>query len=110
MFQLPGQDYFSHQLFDSYLVSLSSGTPTLPELLSFSERRVNIAEQIGANYLKFGIFLLEDSNGAIVTALENEHLKNAERINVAILQKWLEGKGVKPVTWSTLVTVLQNIK
>ena len=82
----------------------------MPELLFFSERRVNIAEQIGANYLKFGIFLLEDSNGAIVTALENEHLKNAERINVAILQKWLEGKGVKPVTWSTLVTVLQKIK
>ncbi|KAL5500154.1 hypothetical protein EMCRGX_G011659 [Ephydatia muelleri] len=69
-----------------------NGTPTLPELLFFSERRVNIAEQIGANYFKFGIFLLEDSNGAIVTALENEHLKNAERINVAILQKWLEGK------------------
>ncbi|KAL5499706.1 hypothetical protein EMCRGX_G011164 [Ephydatia muelleri] len=87
-----------------------NGTPTFPELLFFSERRVNIAEQIGANYLTFGIFLLEDSNGAIVTALENEHLKNAERINVAILQKWLEGKGVKPVTWSTLVTVLQKIK
>eukprot|EP00731_Ephydatia_muelleri_P011858 Em0006g752a len=87
-----------------------NGTPTLPELLFFSERRVNIAEQIGANYFKFGIFLLEDSNGAIVTALENEHLKNAERINVAILQKWLEGKGVKPVTWSTLVTVLQKTK
>eukprot|EP00731_Ephydatia_muelleri_P033821 Em0039g7a len=85
------------------------GTPTLLELLSFSDMRVNIAEQIGVNYLKFGIFLLGDSNGAIVTALENEHLKNAERINVAILQKWLEGKGVKPVTWSTLLTALQKM-
>ena len=89
---------------------LPPGTPTLPKLLSFSDRRVNIAEQIGVNYLKFGIFLLQDSNGAITAALENEHLKNAERINVAILQKWLEGKGVKPVTWSTLATVLQTIK
>eukprot|EP00731_Ephydatia_muelleri_P033297 Em0027g45a len=97
------------ELITQVLMELN-GTPTLPELLSFSERRVNIAEQIGADYLKFGIFLLEDSNGAIVTALENEHLKNAERINVAILQKWLEGKGVEPVTWSTLVTVLQTIK
>ena len=81
----------------------------MPELLSFSERRVNIAEQIGANYLKFGILLLEDSNGAFMTALENKHLKNAEWINVAILHKWLQGEGVKPVTWSTLVTVLQTI-
>ena len=44
-----------------------------------------------------------------MTALENEHLKNAERMNVAILQKWLEGKGVKPVTWSTLLTALQKM-
>ena len=80
------------------------------ELLSFSDKKVNIAEQIGVNYFKFGIFLLEDSNGIIVKALEKEHLKNAEEINMAILQRWLEGKGVKPVTWSTLVSALQSIK
>ena len=102
--------WWFYELFDHYLVPLPPGTPTLPDLLCFSDRRVNIVEQIGINYLKFGIFLLEDSNGAIVTALENEHLKNAERINLAILQKWLEGKGVKPVTWSTLVAALQKIK
>ena len=60
-------------------------------------------------YLKFGIFLLEDSDGVIVKALEMEHHWNAEWINEAILQKWLQGKGVKPVTWSTLVAVLKNI-
>ena len=89
---------------------LPPGTPTLLDLLSFSDRRVNIAEQIGVNYFKFGIFLLKDHLGAIVTALENEHQRNAERINLAILQKWLEGKGLQPVTWSTLVTALQKIK
>eukprot|EP00731_Ephydatia_muelleri_P033973 Em0043g17a len=86
------------------------GTPTLLQVLSLTDKGVNIIEQIGINYLHFGIFLLEDSNGAIVEALENEHLKNAERINLAILLKWLDGKGVKPVTWSTLVTVLQKIR
>ncbi|KAL5505187.1 hypothetical protein EMCRGX_G006582 [Ephydatia muelleri] len=30
-------------------------TPTLLKLLSFSERGVNIAEQIGVNYLMFGM-------------------------------------------------------
>ena len=80
------------------------------ELLSFSDIKVNIAEQIGVNYFKFGIFLLEDSNGVIVQALEKQLHFNAEQINIAILQRWLEGKGVKPVTWSTLVTVLQSIK
>ena len=79
------------------------------ELLSFSDKKVNIAERIGVNYFKFGIFLLDDSYGIIVKALEEEHLKKAEVINTAILQRWLEGKGVKPVTWSTLVTALRNV-
>ena len=79
------------------------------ELLSFSDKKVNIAELIGVNYFKFGILLLEDSNGIIVKALENQFHFNTEQINIAILQRWLEGKG-RPVTWSTLVTALQNIK
>ena len=90
-------------------MSLPPGTPTLMELLSFSDKKVNIAELIGVNYFKFGILLLEDSNGIIVKALENQFHFNAEQINIAILQRWLEGKG-RPVTWSTLVTALQNIK
>ena len=67
-----------------------------------------MAVQVGVKYVQFGVFLLEDTNGfIIVEALEVEHMKNAERINMAILNKWLQGKGVKPVTWSTLVSVLK---
>ena len=80
------------------------------ELLSFSSSKLNMAVQIGVKYAKFGVFLLEDTNGTIVEALELEHMKNAERINMAILNKWLQGKGVKSVTWSTLVSVLKNIE
>ena len=81
----------------------------MPELLSFSAKKLNIAIKVGVSYLKFGIFLLNDTNGDIVKALEMEHRGNAEQINMAILQQWLQGKGVKPVTWSTLVSVLRNI-
>ena len=92
-----------------YLVSLPPETPTLMNLLSFSKRGVNIAEQIGVNYVTFGMILLQDMNGAVVKALEKEHRGNAEDINIAIFQKWLNGKGMRPVTWSTLVTALQTI-
>ena len=98
-----------HLQFDSYFVSLPPGTPTLPELLSFSDKKVNFARKIGIHYFKFGVFLLEDSDGAIVEALEREHHQNAEEINMAILKQWLQGKGAQPVTWSTLVTALQKI-
>ena len=79
-------------------------------LLSFSERGVNIAEQIGVSYLMFGMILLQDVNGAVVKALEKEHRGNAEDINRAIFQKWLDLKGMTPVTWSTLVTALQKLQ
>ena len=91
------------------MLLLPPGTPTMMDLLSFSSSKLNMAVQVGVKYDKFGVFLLEDTNGAIVEALEVEHTKNAERINMAILKKWLQGKGVKPVTWSTLVSVLKNI-
>ena len=78
----------------------------MPELLS---EKLNVAVQIGAKYPKFGTHLLDDKTGAIVEALEIEHSKNAERINMAILRQWLQGKRVKPVTWSTLLTVIKKI-
>ena len=81
----------------------------MPELLSFSAEKLNIAIKVGVSYLKFGIFLLNDTNGDIVKALEMEQRGNVELINMAILQQWLQGKGMKPVTWSTLVCALHNI-
>ena len=81
----------------------------MPELLSFSAEKLNIAIKVGVDYVKFGIFLLNDSNGVIVNALEIEHRGNAEHINMAILQRWLQGKGINPVTWSTLIGVLRKI-
>ena len=82
----------------------------MPELLHLSATKVNVAVQVGVRYSKFGIFLLNDVKGVLVPALEQEHQRNAENINMAILQRWLQGKGLKPVTWSTLVDVLKKIE
>ena len=82
----------------------------MSKLLSLSAKKVNVAVEVGVRYPMFGIFLLNDANGAIVQALEMEHHWNAERINLAILVQWLQGRGVKPVTWSTLVDVLRKIE
>ena len=42
--------------------------------------------------------------------MENEHSRNAERINVEILQEWISGKGKKPVIWATLTRVLRDVE
>ena len=87
--------------------------PTLPELLKFActdGRVVNIPVEIGIQYVKFGTFLLDDTNGSRVKIMAHEHLNKAEQINTEILQEWLTGRGKQPVTWGTLVEVLRDIE
>ena len=67
-------------------------------------------EIVGTNYKKFGVLLLEDNTGELLRAFERELGRNAGEINIRVFNTWLSGKGRKPVSWDTLVTVLQDIK
>ena len=35
-------------------------------------------------------------------------MRDAEQINLEVLQEWVEGRGKQPVTWDTLVSVLRD--
>ena len=84
--------------------------PSLCKLLKYpgERRRINIPEEISKNYKKFGTFLLKDDNGTIVSGIERTNMYNVDEINVAILEKWISGKGQKPITWDTLVNCLRD--
>jgi len=81
----------------------NSGTkPTLPELLKFTctdGRVVSIPVEIATKYVQFGVFLLDDRNGSKV---------KTKQINIEILQEWLTGRGKQPMTWATLIEVLND--
>ena len=66
--------------------------------------------EISTKCVQFGAVLLDDENGSKIKSLEYEHHCNTERINTAILQKWLTGSGKQPVSWATLVEVLRDIE
>ena len=74
-----------------------------------ADSKVDIAERVGVHYSTFGIQLLQDRTGDKVRAIEKELGKNALDINHEILRLWLQGKGRQPVTWDTLIAVLQDI-
>ena len=82
---------------------------TLPELLTFpkKDRRVSIPQEIGVNYQKFGILLLKDNDGRKIDAII-EGKETVEEINLEILKRWLQGDGLQPGTWRTLIQVLQD--
>jgi len=71
---------------------------------------INIPLQISTNYQTFGTFLLEDDRGTIVAGSERAMMSDAERINEAILMRWIGGEGKHPLTWDTLVTCLRDSK
>ena len=70
---------------------------------------MNLAEKLGVNYYEFGILLLEDDDGDQIAAIEQELRGKTSNINREVFRLWLKGKGRQPVTWATLVAVLQDI-
>lgn len=92
------------------LNSATGNRPSLPNLLKFPSKHgnINIAEQIGEKYKTFGTLLLKDKSGTIVSAIEHEWMRDAEKINGVILEKWICGKGLEPFTWDTLVKCLKD--
>ncbi len=92
-------------------VIFSANVPTLPEFISFpmATGRVNLAERIGTRYTTFGILLLEDAHGDCIEAITREHSLRAEDINCHVFREWLKGRGRTPVSWATLVCVLQDM-
>ena len=71
---------------------------------------MRIIEQIGVDYLGFGMCLLDDSDGNRVKVIETFRHCHPDSILFDILQDWLKGRGRRPETWSTLLECLRNIR
>ena len=81
------------------------------ELIRFRgrERRINVPQQIGTNFMKFGILLLEDENGTRIQSIIDEYRGNPEQITMKVMQEWIAGQGKPPISWDTLIEVLRDI-
>ena len=81
----------------------------MTELTDFPGRtqHINIATDIGMQYYLVGIALLNDERGTIIPAIVSEHRGNAEQINMDILSRWVQGRGIADRTWRGLLGVLR---
>ena len=84
--------------------------PTLIECIRFrgKKNRINIPQEIGVKYREFGLLLLEDHNGARIRALAHKHMNDTNEINIEIIEEWVAGKGIHPISWNTLTEVLRD--
>lgn len=78
--------------------------PTLPNLTYF--HGINIAEQIGKDYHKFGTLLLADECGAVIDSLQHGCRKDPFEINHQVLTKWVSGGMDR--SWRKLIIVLEK--
>ena len=83
--------------------------PALDVLRYFpmKDGHIDIAQEIGTDYEKFGTLLLEDKTGNKVNSIKESEQGDPLPVTVKILRQWLKGKGKEPVTWRTLVTCLR---
>ena len=81
---------------------VEKGKPSLPKLLG-----LDIPLKVGAKYFQFGVLLLNDEDGALVEALEDECNGKRERIVRKILVEWVRGRG-RALSWKTLSDTLRE--
>ena len=98
-----------YYVFTLLLKSWFTEKPTLPKLINFEtpHRTINICKEIGQNWKKVGVLLLNDENGVVVNAIYQQHIGNAENTNFDILQKWINGEGIEDCSWHRLLRVLR---
>ena len=84
--------------------------PTIQKLQKFPVRDgyEDIVSEIQNDFERFGSLLLDDSNGLKVKGITTAERNDPLKITTVILQQWLQGKGILPVTWQTLVKCLKE--
>ena len=70
-------------------------------------RVVKVMKEISADWEKLAL-ALHFRGGVIRTVRESGHFQE-ERACRTILHKWLDGQGLQPATWDTLVECLEDI-
>ena len=81
--------------------------PTLLLLLQFPTklRKLNIIESIALQHSMLSTLLLNDD----ITKAVGQSSRDSFRITFEVLKQWIQGKGRTPITWETLVKVLESI-
>ena len=81
---------------------VDQGKPSLPKLLG-----LKIPRKVGAEFMQFGVLLLDDEDGTHIDALEDECNGKCERIVRKILAEWVRGRG-RTLSWKTLSDTLRE--
>ena len=83
-----------------------------PNLIILNHPRINLFNKIPSrdDLINFGTHLLDDHYGTKMKRIEEDHNYSMYRVTREICRQWLGGSGKHPVTWKTLISVLEQTR
>ena len=84
-----------------------------PSLVCFPTQSggvVDIIERAAVTHWYLGIFLLADDAGDVMESIEAQYKPDPVQITRAVFRRWLKGRGLTPVSWATLISLLKVIE
>ena len=95
------------------ILSLTAGSkPKLDQFTALQTKRkkvINVFVKISTDYERFGTRLLEDDDGTLVDSVKGT-TRHTRHVTRDIVIRWLSGAGRQPVTWQTMINVLNEIR
>ena len=76
----------------------------MPQLID-----IDLPSRVGEKFNVFGTLLLRDDYGNKMENIAEDYRGKSERITIAVLRVWLQGKGVE-VSWECLIATLRKSK
>ena len=83
--------------------------PTLPYILAFPFKTGvdSIVKKIAGSRNVFGVLLLEDNDGSIISGIAASNQSPSE-ITLAIVCHWIQGNGQQPISWDTFIDTVRK--
>ena len=80
---------------------------TLKNLQRKDGTSFSVIDELGREYNRVATQLLDDKTGSIMENIREDATKGSE-IKKEMFERWLGNTGKKPVTWRTLITLLES--
>ena len=77
-------------------------------LKSPNKEKIKIIDRLALHWIHLGVLL--DSDEVTFNVADREHRGDPKACCQAIFQHWLKGYGRKPISWRTLIELLENLK
>ena len=91
--------------------SLSDSQPTIAQLLllkTAADGKIKIISQLAPHWRDLGYIMNFDPTGAEIEAIEQKYRGDPKECCRAMFQHWLNGNGVRPCLWGTLIELLED--